>query len=358
MIIQCPNCKNNVNVSDNAQNAIVCPYCLTIIREAATPPSPPRPRITPNIVIDKPEETVVSESQGAVFSPPVMPEMPVSNDPSMPTELPAMPEPSETIDIEYDTPPPPPSSRYAASVPEPEQPSAPIYYAEHEPERKNNASIWWIILGVLAAALIVGIILILSSNKNNNDYDSSPEENDTEYTENVSEVSPVEDIEAEEVADAAEEAKEAATELDHYILPNLSDHNYAQTFYDELKTGNFVNTWNNIRRSDFSGIKAKSESSIQITAEDNNGFRYQFYFLGDDDRLTGVAVSHASEVPSTPCSSLDYMINNDSYFTWVGPNQYELPNGCLVSPGYTATRFYIYYYMPNAPEKDAAPRRE
>ena len=367
MFVQCPRCKKNVYVSDNTQNAIVCPECFTIIREAATPPPAPTrvrpihnptpsvpptaPRFdTPATESPTPEQTIMPEM-------PIMPEAyetPITPEASTPPEYTKAPDTSFGNEIPAAAPPP-----YSTPVQEQYQlPEQNAYYYQLEPEKKNNAALWWIILGVLAIALAVGIILIVTKkNSNEVDIDNYLNDTDSTYTENISDI---EEPYVEEYADSAQAAPAVQEAVqDVYYLPYMSTASYAQTFYDELKTGNFVNTWPNIRRSDFTNIlpNATVSNSQQITTEDSNGYRYQFYFLGDDDRLTGVAVSHATDTPSIPCYTLDTMIEQDTYFTCVGDNQYELPNGCLVSPGYTATRFYIYYYMPNAPVKDPAPRR-
>ena len=146
-----------------------------------------------------------------------------------------------------------------------------------------------------------------------------------------------------------------------YELPYFSDPNttYAQDLFNSLLTGQFVNIYPGITGNEFSSIAYldKCSAANQLRVDNSDGIRYQFFFMGSNKNsgpLTGVAVSCEG---SGQCGEFESYITQSGLFTTVGNHLYETPQGCYISPGYSGNRFYIYYYLPNAPEKNPAPRK-
>ena len=148
-----------------------------------------------------------------------------------------------------------------------------------------------------------------------------------------------------------------------YSLPYLgnSSNGIGEKLYNKLGISSFVNVHGGMTGSDFDAIRSKDSSTAgnQLKVENSDGYRYQFFFMGSNKRngrLTGVAVSHACSNPSSECLDFENYVAGSGDFTWVKDGLYRSRTGYYVSPGYSKGRFYVYYYLPNAPVKDPAPR--
>ena len=172
-------------------------------------------------------------------------------------------------------------------------------------------------------------------------------------------------IAPEEVAldDLIPEINEPISSRSGYTLPHIGNSSYGigEKLYNELGQSSFVNVRGGMTGNDFSSIRNmdKSTAKDQLKVENSDGYRYQYFFLGSNKntgRLTGVAVSHACNNPMSECLDFENYVAGSGKFTWVSDGLYRSSTGYYVSPGYSKGRFYVYYYLPNAPKKEAAPR--
>lgn len=319
--VKCPNCNSTLkikNVDNSAERIINCPKCMTPIKVA--------------------------------FS----------------AAIPETPIPSETM----------PPSPYSSPLPPPPAPLAP---------KKNNNTWLIVIMSILIAALAgVLIWLLVFKDKEPSRIHHSSDDEIEEYSTAASaqasvsaqasasaefppEASASQYIEASASAKAEPyyrgEASVGSYESS-YSLPYIGNsyYNIGEKLYNRLSSSGFVNVYSGMTGKDFESIRYmdQSKSSNQLKVENSDGYRYQFFFMGSNKhngRLTGVAVSHACSSPENECYNFENYIAGSGNFTWVKDGLYRSSSGHYVSPGYSNGRFYIYYYLPNAPAKDPAPRK-
>lgn len=311
--IQCPNCHTTLmvkNLNNTSERIINCPKCQTPIQVVFGATQAPNPPYNP---------------QG---------NMPVG------------------------TPPPP------APITEPAAPA----------KGNGNKTLVIVLLSLLVAALagvLIWLLLIKDKDKTSSDSETSSS-SVKQYEMASTSVAPEAsasasvvalDDEIPEISANASASVAPETYSRDYSLPYLGNSSYGvgEKLYNQLRTSSFVNVYNGISGSEFSSIRHMdtSNSSNQLKVENSDGYRYQFFFMGsnkNNGRLTGVAVSRACANPSSECLDFENYVAGSGNFTWVRDGLYRSSTGCYVSPGYSKGRFYVYYYLPNAPEKDPAPR--
>ncbi|MBQ4139005.1 MAG: hypothetical protein II592_05630 [Muribaculaceae bacterium] len=311
--IQCPNCHTTLmvkNLNNTSERIINCPKCQTPIQVVFGATQAPNPPYNP---------------QG---------NMPVG------------------------TPPPP------APITEPAAPA----------KGNGNKTLVIVLLSLLVAALagvLIWLLLIKDKDKASSDSETSSS-SVKQYEMASTSVAPEAsasasvvalDDEIPEISAYASASVAPETYSRDYSLPYLGNSSYGvgEKLYNQLRTSSFVNVYNGISGSEFSSIRHMdtSNSSNQLKVENSDGYRYQFFFMGsnkNNGRLTGVAVSRACANPSSECLDFENYVAGSGNFTWVRDGLYRSSTGCYVSPGYSKGRFYVYYYLPNAPEKDPAPR--
>lgn len=103
----------------------------------------------------------------------------------------------------------------------------------------------------------------------------------------------------------------------------------------------------------------KSDNNM-IMYEHSDGVRYQFFFdespYSSTALLTGIAISRQVSSPYEACMQLDDIFERENYSNYGSNRFYSSSTGLVFSPGYKGKRVYCYIYMPNAPNKEAAPR--
>lgn len=97
-----------------------------------------------------------------------------------------------------------------------------------------------------------------------------------------------------------------------------------------------------------------------IMYEHSDGVRYQFFFdespYSSTALLTGIAISRQVSSPYEACMQMDDKFEWENYSNYGSNRFYSSNTGLVFSPGYKGKRVYCYIYMPNAPNKEAAPR--
>lgn len=253
-------------------------------------------------------------------------------------------------------------------------PPAPITEPAAPAKGNGNKTLVIVLLSLLVAALagvLIWLLLIKDKDKTSSDSETSSS-SVKQYEMASTSVAPEAsasasvvalDDEIPEISAYASASVAPETYSKDYSLPYLGNSSYGvgEKLYNQLRTSSFVNVYNGISGSEFSSIRHMdtSNSSNQLKVENSDGYRYQFFFMGsnkNNGRLTGVAVSRACANPSSECLDFENYVAGSGNFTWVRDGLYRSSTGCYVSPGYSKGRFYVYYYLPNAPEKDPAPR--
>ena len=223
-------------------------------------------------------------------------------------------------------------------------------------DQSKRSNKGWII--AIVALLIVGIGVFIYLFVNNSNGSSQVGD-----TSNSSEV--------DELATAAISLDSAAAAIDlasadEAIPPaSSSGESFNRPYYGSDFTDFVVQLY---KRLDSSGMTAgQFEDEINISKvsgkqakfEASDGIRYQMFFdkspNNSSARLTGIAVSTTTYDKYDACESLEqHLSNNATYYDY---NIWRTTNGIYVSPGYSNDRVYAYIYLPNAPNKDAAPRK-
>lgn len=228
-------------------------------------------------------------------------------------------------------------------------------YSSNTPQKKSN--LWLILLLSLLVVALAGTLVyfLLIQNKNKaqtveNEIKTEQVSQNTTSSDNIPELSDV--------------ADKPVIQKVSFSIPYIgsSSQDVASRLYDELSESSFVNVHGGMTGADFESIRSKDSSSSreQLKVENSDGFRYQYFFMGSNKfngSLTGVAVSKACDNPIQECFEFENYVAGDGSFTWVSDGLYRSSTGYYVSPGYSKGRFYVYYYLPNAPEKEAAPRK-
>lgn len=245
-------------------------------------------------------------------------------------------------------------------APQQQAPQPPVIIYSGDAENKGKKSnLVPILLGVIVGLLIVCAIILFAQKKTN---EAAPVEETVAVTSPAEERASVREAPAapavvEEVAPAEEPPMEANVqfsprytssgvssfcELPFVIESQVESTGYSvDNFQDMLRKGR-VTSGNNM-----------------IMYENSDGVRYQFFFDESPHHstalLTGIAISRQVSSPYDACMQMDATFENNSY-NYYGHNLYRGSSGLVFSPGYKGKRVYCYIYMPNAPNKEAAPR--
>ena len=260
-----------------------------------------------------------------------------------------------------------------------EQPN-PYYPAQENSTKKNNA--WLIALLSALVLALAGVLIWLLVFKDKDKTNTTSTESSATKTEQLSSsastsvsvapeagasVSSIPNIEDEipEVSVVPVAEERASRSTSGYSLPYVADSetDVANQLIKRLNSHTFLDIYDGLTGADFKSLRSKDLSkgdNKQLTVEDANGYRYQFFFMNSnkyDGKLTGVAVSHKCYDARQECASFDEYLRRSNDFDLVGRNMYQSSWGKYISPGYAKGRLYVYYYLPDAPEKGAAPRK-
>ncbi len=246
--------------------------------------------------------------------------------------------------------------------------------------KKNNA--WLIALLSALVLALAGVLIWLLVFKDKDKASTTSTEGSATKTEQVSSsasgnasvaaevsasasvISSIND-EIPEISTVPVAEERASRSTSGYSLPYVADEetDVANQLIKKLNAHTFLDISDGLTGTDLKSLRSKDLSkgdSKQLTVEDANGYRYQFFFMNSnkyDGKLTGVAVSHKCYDARQECISFDEYLKNSDDFDVVGRNMYQSSWGNYISPGYAKGRLYVYYYLPGAPSKNAAPRK-
>ena len=94
-----------------------------------------------------------------------------------------------------------------------------------------------------------------------------------------------------------------------------------------------------------------------------DGWKLQIFFDGNAGAsysvVTGIAASRdmsgTGQSVYEACHEFDEQMGR--YCSQTSNGSYITSSGCYASSGYVGSKFYVYFYFPNAPQKDPAPCR-
>ena len=228
--------------------------------------------------------------------------------------------------------------------------------AVQQPKKSNKKL--YIIGGIVGGILLLVIIGIVgtaiwwyTTQKNLDDYNYSTDTEEVvynDYEEQVEEAAP------------AEEVRKGFEEVD---MPHAGQFNMGIELANMAAGEHFVGTYKGMTVGDFDDISYKLTKAGKQMKYDRDGYRYQFFFDGsvtdDSSTITGVAVS--TDLTGQPASKYDLVTDFEDVFEEMtlskSGNNYITDIGSYVSCGYVGSRFYVYYYYENAPDKSPAPRK-
>lgn len=152
-----------------------------------------------------------------------------------------------------------------------------------------------------------------------------------------------------EVAKPAEPAKPAIPE--RYEFPYYEGNSIGEEMANLISEDGFAGTVDGMSLQQFQGWHVSRTSNLLQAKRDDNGYLYQFFF-NLDGQLSGIALSHYADNPWYECETIDQAVGTSD-----SERMITMPNGALVSPGYTRDKVYIYYFYQCAPDPNPAPRR-
>lgn len=224
------------------------------------------------------------------------------------------------------------------------------------PIQQEKSSNNLIFIFVAIAVVLVGVIVFLllrnskDNNANDDNYTSSPvteEVEEVEFDENNSE------------EDSSDNSTYGFTEVD---FP--TGYNMGEELADMAISGNFAGTHYGMTAGELSNSNVWSEGTVSGKQFKFERYPYliQMFFDGspydDSSTITGVALSCDMDYEDISreeaCSEFEGTL--DSYGLSSNGRSYITESGAWISGGYKGSRFYIYYYYPNATSKDPAPR--
>ncbi|MGM9868156.1 MAG: DUF4339 domain-containing protein [Sodaliphilus sp.] len=230
-------------------------------------------------------------------------------------------------------PPPPPTSKPVSDVP-PRSPKMPVSESETEFEKTNRMP--YIIGSVVAVAIVVLIVvfLVFDPNKSKPNYTINTDEDTEEYIAPDQE----EEVEEEEIFTGG-----VGVEL-------------AQMAYQ----GSFFGITENATSSELSALGGYM-TGIQRKV-DYEGYHLQIFFADPyTSYVTGIAASkdltYSDQSVYDACREFEEVMSKKCDKALDSPRTYVTSNGCYASAGYVGSKFYVYFYFPNATGKDPAPRK-
>ena len=226
-----------------------------------------------------------------------------------------------------------------------------------QPPKKSNKNLF-IIGGIVGGILLLVIIGIVgtaiwwyTAQKNLDDYNYSTDTEEVvynDYEEQAEEAAPVEEV------------RKGFEEVD---MPPAGQFNMGIELANMAAGEHFAGTYKGMTVGDFDDISYKLTKAGKQMKYDRDGYRFQFFFDGsvtdDSSTITGVAVS--TDLTGQPASKYDLVTDFEDVFEEMtlskSGNNYITDIGSYVSCGYVGSRFYVYYYYENAPDKSPAPRK-
>lgn len=216
---------------------------------------------------------------------------------------------------------------------EPIQPAEEEYYYDEDSEHSNSKNL--IIIGavvVVLAVVALGIVYLIFNKKGG-------KRRIVETT--VTQSQPGEQASAEENSNG---------------MPINPFDSYATQLAKMASTGSFFGIREGDTADKVKAMYGGSAEGIQRKAY-HKGWNLQFFFDGSASRsssvITGIAASRAASAFDA-CNEFDQLMGltceSNGYTTFI------THNGCYVSSGRSRGKFYVYFYFPNAPKKDPAPR--
>ncbi|MBP5688583.1 MAG: hypothetical protein J6X22_08100 [Muribaculaceae bacterium] len=224
------------------------------------------------------------------------------------------------------------------------EPEAPVEEFIEEPIEEEPAKLNHVY--VIAGLAVISAILGLLSSSNFKSAFSRDSISIESVSESVSEIS-------EEVPAPVEAEPEAPVMPDTYLYPAYNGNSIGEEMANLVTDDGFAGTMDGMTlQEQFEGWHASSMGRLKQAKGEDNGYLYQFFFNRDDGRLSGIALSHYVDEPWYECQTIDERLGTSDSNRMV-----TMPNGAMVSPGYTGGKVYIYYFYPCAPDPNPAPRR-
>ena len=327
----------------------------------------PEPEAEETVIEEKPAPEVPVAAKPAPAAPVAAkpaPAAPVAAKPAPAAPVAAKPAPAAPVAAK----PAPAAPVKAVPAPAKPAPAAPVKTvptskpatvptsAVQQPKKSNKKL--YIIGGIVGGILLLVIIGIVgtaiwwyTAQKNLDDYNYSTDTEEVvynDYEEQVEEAAP------------AEEVRKGFEEVD---MPHAGQFNMGIELANMAAGEHFVGTYKGMTVGDFDDISYKLTKAGKQMKYDRDGYRYQFFFDGsvtdDSSTITGVAVS--TDLTGQPASKYDLVTDFEDVFEEMtlskSGNNYITDIGSYVSCGYVGSRFYVYYYYENAPDKSPAPRK-
>ena len=249
----------------------------------------------------------------------------------------------------------PPTSPTPPGTPPPYDSTSSNGIEEEEPKSTKPYVIVGVIAAIVLIALLVFFIFFYPKNKahsegENYDWDSVAQVDSTAFVDSVADY-PADTVWTSEVepSDSYEDDYEPSYGGYGSQLANMA---LGGTFFgiSEGATGDEIRSYGGSvmgeqRKATLDGWK------LQIFFDGNAGASYSV--------VTGIAASRdmsgTGQSVYEACHEFDEQMGR--YCSQTSNGSYVTSSGCYASSGYVGSKFYVYFYFPNAPQKDPAPCR-
>lgn len=251
--------------------------------------------------------------------------------------------------------PTPPTSPTPPGTPPPYDSTSSYDFEEEEPKSTKP----YVIVGVIAAIVLIALLVFFiffypknkaHSNGVNYDWDTVAQVDSTVFVDSVADY-PADTVWTSEVepSDSYEDDYEPSYGGYGSQLANMA---LGGTFFgiSEGATGDEIRSYGGSvmgeqRKATLDGWK------LQIFFDGNAGASYSV--------VTGIAASRdmsgTGQSVYEACHEFDEQMGR--YCSQTSNGSYITSSGCYASSGYVGSKFYVYFYFPNAPQKDPAPCR-
>lgn len=249
----------------------------------------------------------------------------------------------------------PPTSPTPPGTPPPYDSTSSNGIEEEEPKSTKPYVIVGVIAAIVLIVLLVFFIFFYPKNKahsdgENYDWDSVAQVDSTAFVDSVADY-PADTVWTSEVepSDSYEDDYEPSYGGYGSQLANMA---LGGTFFgiSEGATGDEIRSYGGSvmgeqRKATLDGWK------LQIFFDGNAGASYSV--------VTGIAASRdmsgTGQSVYEACHEFDEQMGR--YCSQTSNGSYITSSGCYASSGYVGSKFYVYFYFPNAPQKDPAPCR-
>lgn len=249
----------------------------------------------------------------------------------------------------------PPTSPTPPGTPPPYDSTSSNGIEEEEPKSTKPYVIVGVIAAIVLIVLLVFFIFFYPKNKahsdgENYDWDSVAQVDSTAFVDSVADY-PADTVWTSEVepSDSYEDDYEPSYGGYGSQLANMA---LGGTFFgiSEGATGDEIRSYGGSvmgeqRKATLDGWK------LQIFFDGNAGASYSV--------VTGIAASRdmsgTGQSVYEACHEFDEQMGR--YCSRTSDGSYITSSGCYASSGYVGSKFYVYFYFPNAPQKDPAPCR-